>query len=373
MSITIQEVTTRKQLADFIDFPYRLYKGNRYFVPPLRLDEVATLNKKKNPAFEFCDVKYWLAYKDGRVAGRIAGIINHAYIKKWKNPYLRFGWIDFEEDEEIVKALMNTVEMWAKEKDLKAVHGPLGFTDLDHEGMLVRGYDQLGTLATIYNFPYYPRLIESLGYKKDTDWVEYKIKIPDSVPDKIIKIAAIAQRRLGIQPLHLRSSKDVLTYTQEIFELINSTFSDFYGVVPLTQKQIDYYTKMYFSFIKPDFLSLVVDKNGKLAAFGITMPSLSLALQKANGSLFPFGFVHILKALKKNPVGDLYLVAVRKDLQGKGVNAILMCELTKTYIKHGIEFAESNPELEDNDLVQSQWHYFEAQQHKQRRCYIKHL
>lgn len=373
MCVTVKEVTTRKQFADFIDLPYRLYKGHPCFAPPLRFDEVATLRKDKNPAFDYCEAKYWLAYKDGRVAGRIAGIINYAYFKKWKNPYLRFGWIDFEDDEEIVKSLMEKVEAWAREKDLKAVHGPLGFTDLDHEGMLVEGYDQLGTLATIYNFPYYPQLLEKLGYKKDIDWVEYKIKIPKTMPEKLSKVSSIVQRRLGLQPLHLRSSKEVLPYTKEIFELINSTFSDLYGVVPLTRRQVDYYTKLYFSFIQPDFVSLVLDKNGKLGAFGITMPSLSRALQKANGSLFPFGFIHILKALKKNRLGDLYLVAVRKDLQGKGANAILMYELTKAYIKHGIEYAESNPELEDNEQVQSLWQYYEAQQHKRRRCYIKHL
>jgi GNAT superfamily N-acetyltransferase len=373
MAITVTEVTTRKQFNEFIDLPYRLYQGHPYFVPPLRFDEVATLRKDKNPAFDYSETKYWLAYKEGRVAGRIAGIINHAYIQKWKNPHMRFGWIDFEEDEEIVKSLFAKVEEWARINNLKAVHGPLGFTDLDHEGTLVEGYDQLGTLATIYNYPYYPKLIEKLGYKKDIDWVEYKIKIPKTIPEKLAKVASIVERRQALKPLHLRSSKEVLPYTREIFELINSTFEDLYGVVPLTQKQIDYYTKQYFSFIHPDFISLILDKDGKLAAFGITMPSLSYALQKAKGTLFPFGFIHILKALRKNKIGDLYLVAVRKDLQGKGVNALLMHELTKSYIKHGIEYAESNPELEDNKQVQSLWEYYDAQQHKRRRCFIKHL
>jgi len=373
MAITINDVSTKKQFAAFIDLPYRLYKGHHYFVPPLRFDEVATLRKDRNPAFDYCEAKYWLAQKDGKVVGRIAAIINQAYIQKWKNPYVRFGWIDFEEDLEIAKLLLGTVEEWAREKGLTAVHGPLGFTDLDHEGMLVDGFDKLGTLATIYNYSYYPQVLEKLGYKKDIDWIEYKIKIPKVVPEKLTKISAIVQRRLGLRPLHLRSSKEVLPFTNEIFELINSTFSDLYGVVPLTQKQIDYYTKQYFSFIHPDFVSLILDGDDKLAAFGITMPSLSLALQKANGGLLPFGFIHILKALKKNNLGDLYLVAVRKDLQGKGVNAILMCELTKAYIKHGIEYAESNPELEDNAQVQSLWEYYEVQQHKRRRCFIKYL
>jgi GNAT superfamily N-acetyltransferase len=373
MAITVREVTNRKQFAAFIDLPYRLYKDNNYFVPPLRFDEIATLRKDKNPAFDYCEAKYWLAYKDGRVAGRVAGIVNQAYIQKWKNPYMRFGWIDFEDDEEVVRMLLGQVEAWAKEKGLTAVHGPLGFTDLDHEGMLIEGYDQLGTLATIYNFPYYAQLVEKLGYKKDIDWVEYKIKLPQSIPDKVVKIASIVQRRLGLHPLYARNAKEILPYAGELFELINTSYSDLYGVVPLTKKQIVNYTKQYFSFIRPDFVSLILDKDGKLAAFGITMPSLSLALQKAKGRLFPFGFIHILSALKKNKLGDLYLVAVRKDLQGKGVNAMLMAELTKSYIKNGIEYAESNPELETNTQVQALWEYYEARQHKRRRCFIKLL
>lgn len=373
MTITIKEVTNRKELNDFIDLPYRLYKGHSYFVPSLRFDEVATLRKEKNPAFDYCEAKYWLAYKNGRAVGRVAGIINHAYIKKWKNPYLRFGWIDFEEDEEIAKLLLEKVENWAREKEFKAIHGPLGFTDLDPQGMLIEGYDELGTLATIYNYPYYPRLLEKLGYQKDIDWVEYKIKIPGKVPEKLSKLASVVQRRLNLHSLVVRSAKEILPYANAIFELINSAYSDLYGVVPLTKKQIEYYTKQYFSFIRPDFVCLIVDQKGKLAAFGITMPSLSLALQKANGSLFPFGFIHILKAMKRNKTGDLYLVAVQKELQGKGVNAMLMYELTKSYIKNGIEYAESNPELESNVQVQSLWEYYEVKQHKRRRCFIKYL
>ena len=293
--------------------------------------------------------------------------------EKWKNAWLRFGWIDFEEDEEIAKALITEVENWAKEKGMTAVHGPMGFTDLDHEGMLVQGFDQLGTLATIYNYPYYPAFLEKLGYTKDADWVEFKITLPKTVPENLAKIASIVERRCGLHIVQARKAKDILPYAKDIFELINSAYSDLYGVVPLTEKQIQYYTKQYFSFIRTDFVPLVVNKEGKLVAFGITMPSLSLALQKARGSLFPFGFYYILKALKKNNLADLYLVAVDRAYQGKGVNAILMHELAKTYLKNGILHAESNPELELNTKVQSFWEYFESVQHKRRRCYIKQL
>ncbi|WP_298390498.1 hypothetical protein [Hydrotalea sp.] len=373
MSIVIKEVTDKKQLKAFIGFPYRLYKNHRFYVPPLRFDEKATLQKEVNPAFDYCEARYWLAYKDDKIAGRIAGIINKAYIEKWNNQYMRFGWIDFEEDEQIAKALIEQVENWAREKGMTAVHGPMGFTDLDHEGMLIEGFDQLGTLAAIYNHPYYPSFIEKLGYTKDADWVEYKIKIPEVIPEKIEKLAGIVERRYNLRLVKARKAKDILPYAKEIFELINTAYEGLYGVVPLTDKQIRYYTKQYFSFIRTDFVPLVIDKNGKLVAFGVTMPSLSVALQKAKGSLLPVGFIHVLKALKKSKMADFYLVAIRKDFQGKGVNAMLMHELAKSYIKNGIKYAESNPELELNKKVQSIWEHYDAIQHKRRRCYIKHL
>ncbi len=373
MNLIIKEVTTPKDLKDFIGFPYKLYEGSPYYVPPLRFDEEATLRKDKNPAFEYCESKYWLAYKNKKVVGRIAGIVNHAYIEKWKNQYLRFGWLDFEEDESIAAVLLSQVEHWAREKSMVAVHGPLGFTDLDHEGMLVDGFDQLGTLATIYNYPYYPEYIEKIGYQKDADWVEYKVKIPDRVPENLHRLAAVVKRRQGLRVVQFRKAKEILLYAKELFELINTTYAHLYGVVPLTEKQIKYYTQQYFSFIRTDFVSLIIDQHGKLVAFGITMPSLSTALQKANGRLFPFGIFHLLKALKRNKVGDLYLVAVHPDLQGKGVNAIIMDELTRSFIKNGITSAEACPQLEHNAKVQSLWDHYESHQHKRRRCYIKFL
>ncbi len=373
MSIEIREVTNKKQLNAFINFPNRLYKNHKYYVPLLHFDEKSTLSKDSNPAFDYCEARYWLAYKEDKVVGRIAGIINKAYIEKWNNKYMRFGWIDFEEDEQIAEALIRQVEDWGKEKGMTAIHGPMGFTDLDHEGMLIEGFDQLGTLAAIYNYPYYSKFIEKLGYTKDADWVEFKIKIPDTIPDKIEKFAGIVERRYNLRLLKARKTKDILPYAKQIFELINAEYDGLYGVVPLTDKQIQYYTKQYFSFIRTDFVPLVLDQNDKLVAFGVTMPSLSIALQKAKGSLFPFGFFHILKALKKNKIADFYLIAIRKDLQGKGVNAILMHAMAKSYIKNGIQYAESNPELEINKKVQSIWDHYDAVQHKRRRCFIKHL
>lgn len=371
--IEVKEVTDEKLMNAFLDFPYRLYKGNAHYVPPLRFDEKDTLNKDKNPAFDYCESKYWLAFKDGRVVGRIAGILNKAYVEKWKNKYLRFGWIEFEEDAAIAKALMDMVESWAKELGMTAVHGPLGFTDLDHEGMLVQGFDQLGTMAALYNHPYYPEFIEKLGYTKDVDWVEYKVKVPEVVPEKLEKTASLVQRRLGLTIVKAKKAKEILPYAHEIFDLINSAYADLYGVVPLTEKQIQSYIKQYFGFMRTDFISIVLDKEGKLAAFGITMPSLSKALQKCGGKLFPFGFIYILLAMRKNDLSDLLMVAVRKDLQGKGVNALLIHETAKSYIKNGIKYAETNHELEHNTKVQSIWDDFDSVQHKRRRCFIKHL
>lgn len=373
MSIRLQEVGSRKDLRAFIDFPYRLYKGNPYFVPPLRFDEEATLRKDKNPAYDYCDSRLWIAYRDDRVVGRVAAIHNKAYVEKWKNKYLRFGWLDFVDDPEVLTALMERVEQWARELGMTAVHGPLGFTDLDHEGMLVEGFDQLGTLATLYNYPYYPQHIEALGYRKDADWVEYLATVPSVIPENLDRISEIVLRRQHLRIVQAKKAKDILPYAPAIFELINMAYGNLYGVVTLTERQIDYYVKQYFSFIRAEFVPLILDENGKLAAFGVTMPSLSRALQKANGRLFPFGFIHLLRAMRKNTVGDLYLVAVRPDLQGKGVNALLMREVNRAYIRHGITSAESNPQLETNDKIQAMWEYYEAKQHKRRRCYIKTL
>jgi GNAT superfamily N-acetyltransferase len=373
MSLEIIEVKTPKQLKAFIDFPNRLYKDNPYYVPALRMDERSTLIREKNPAFDYCEARYWLAYREGRVVGRIAAILNHAYIRKWKNPYMRFGWIDFEEDELIARALLGQVEDWARERGMAAVHGPLGFTDLDQEGMLVEGFDRLSTLATIYNNSYYPQFLEKIGYSKDTDWVEFLVKVPETMPEKLERLCSAVMKRYGLQMVGIRRAKDLLPYAKDVFRLINEAYSHLYGVVPLTEKQILYYTKQYFSFIRPEYLPLVTDSSGNLIAFGISMPSLSVALQKARGKLLPFGFAYILRALKKNRLADLYLVAVDKRYQKKGVVALLMYEMTKSYIQNGIKFAETNPELEGNLDIRSIWEHYETTQHKRRRCYIRYL
>lgn len=373
MALEITEVRTSRELKTFIDFPHRLYRKSPYWVPPIRMDEANTLRRDKNPAFDHCDARYWLAKRDGKVVGRVAAIVNKLYIEKWKKRQIRFGWIDFTDDIEVSGALLNAVEAWGRELGMTAIHGPLGFTDMDYEGMLVEGFDELGTMATIYNAPYYPIHMESHGYTKDVDWVEFEMIPPKTFPPVLDRIAKSAEKKYGLSILHAKNSKEILPYAGQLFELLNEAYENLYGVVPLTEKQIKAYTKQYFGFIRPEFVPILLDKDGKMAAFGITMPSLSKALQKNRGRLFPFGFLTLLRALKKNDRADLYLVAVRPQYRNKGVNAILIREMQRVYTRLGIKRVESNPELESNTKVQSQWKFIEKRQHKRRRCFIKNL
>ena len=373
MTTTIEEVRSRRDLKEFVSFPFGLYKRNPYWVPPLRFDETNTLRKDRNPAFDCCDACYWLAYQNGTVVGRIAGIVNKKYNELCGKRSARFGWVDFVDDEGVSRALFDQVESWAVRQGLNEMHGPLGFTDMDREGMLVEGFDELGTLATIYNYPYYPRHIEKLGYKKDADWVEYEMVPPQEVPEKVRRLALLVAERYHLTTMRFRKAKELLPYAREIFHLINETYANLYGFVPLSEKQIDHYVKQYFGFIRPEYVPLVLDREGKVAAFGITMPSMSRALQQCRGRLFPFGFINLYRAMTHNDRVDLYLTAVRPDLQDKGVNAILMYETNVLYANRGIQRVESNPELETNSKVRAQWRFYEGRQHKRRRCYLKHL
>lgn len=370
--IIVKEVSSKQEMNEFIGFPIHLYRNNKFYVPQLNKDVKANFDKNKNPAFEFCEARYWLAYKNNRVVGRVAGIINHHAIKTWGS-YARFGWIDFIYDEAVAFALLNKVESWAKEKGMTGIHGPLGFSNFDYAGMLTDGFNETGTFATIYNYPYYPRLLEKAGYKKERGWLEFMIKVPHQVPLNLLKAASIVERRFHLEVVRPKKREDILPYTNSIFELINSCYAGLFGMTALTQKQIEYNARKYFSFIKPEFVSLVLDSKKHLVAFGITMPSLSNALQKTKGKLYPLGVFHLLKAFRKNNMADLCMVAVRKDLQGKGFNAIIMREITESFIRQGIQYAESNPELEDNNKVQSLWDYFESRQHKKRSCFVKKL
>lgn len=375
MSIILKEVNTRSELKQFIQFQFSLYKDNKFWVPPLIFDELKTLRKDKNPAFDFCEAKYWLAYKDDKIVGRIAGIINQKYNEKWNQKSVRFGWIDFIDDEQVSQKLIEHVINWAKEKGMNKIHGPLGFTDLDGEGMLIEGFDELSTFGSIYNHPYYKKHIEKLGFEKDADWIEFILNFDPTVagPEKVSRIADAIAERNQLHILRVKRAKEILPYAREIFYLINESYKNLFGFVELTDKQIDLYVKAYFGFIKPDYVPIILDSNNKVAAFGITMPSLSIAVQKSKGKLFPFGFIHILKAMKNNPNVDLYLTAVRPELQNKGVNAMLINEMNNVFVRNKIQKVETNRELEDNSKVQAQWRFFENRLHKRRRCYKKSI
>jgi hypothetical protein len=374
LSIYLKEVKNKGDLKKFVKFPYKLYKNCLQWVPPMYFDEINTLSPEKNPAYEYCESKLWLAYKDNNIVGRIAGIINKKYIEKWEKKAIRFGWFDFIDDEEVSSKLIEAVIGWGLENKLEYIHGPLGFTDLDYEGMLIEGFNEVGTLATIYNYDYYPRHLEKFGFEKEADWVEFEIKVPDKIPDKAERIAAIVKSKTNIKVVEAKKAKDLLPYGQGIFELINDSYKDLFGFVPLTDKQIQKYIKQYFGFVNPDYLKILLDENDKVAGFVIGMPSLTKALQKSRGKLFPFGFLHLLKALRKsNKYVDLYLGAIRPDLQGKGADALLMTEFTKACIKNKIISAESNIELETNVQVQGHWKYYNSRQHKRRRCFEKKI
>ena len=370
--IQLKEVQTKKDLKKFIAFPDKLYEGNPYRVPPLHTFEISTLDKTKNPAFEFCDAKYWLAYRNGEIVGRIAGIINHKSNEIWKEKNIRFGWIDFIEDQSVAEELLNKVMEWGKEQGMTGIHGPLGFTDLDLEGMLVEGFEELSTQAEIYNYPYYPKFMEALGFHKDTDWIQMELDLHiKEVPEKIRRISKIVQEKYGLQYKKFKSSGQIKPYARQVFELINISYKDLYGYVPLTQKQIDYYIKMYFDMVNPKYVGMVVDKNDKLIGFGLGFLSLSKAMQKAKGKLFPFGWFYLLKAMYFNDTIDLLLHAVHPDYQGKGVPAIFYEKMTQACIDNGVTKAITSHILEDNKPSLQMFKNFKHRQHMRRRIYAK--
>ena len=374
MAIIIKKVSSKKELKTFIRFNYELYKGNPYSVPDLYDDMLNTFSSKKNAAFEFCEAEYFLAYRENKVVGRVAAIINNRANPTWDKKEVRFGWIDFIDDEEVSSALLKAVEDWGKQKGMDTITGPLGFTDMDAEGMLIEGFDQLGTMATIYNYPYYPQHMEKLGFEKDADWVEFKLYVPDQLPEKFVRISEIILQKykLKIKKLTRKEIKEK-HYGQKIFDLINEAYAPLYGFSKMTQGQIDQYVNTYLPLLDLRMVSIVETEDGELVAAGISMASLSKALQKAKGRILPFGWFYLLKALfiKRPKVLDLLLVGVKPEYQSKGVNALLFYDLVPTFKKMGFVYGESNPELEENKKVQAQWSAFESVQHKRRRAFKK--
>lgn len=376
MSIEIREIAPVKAaLEKYVKFGIDHYKGNSYFVPPLILDEVETLTPAKNPAFDYCKAKSWMAYRDGKPVGRITGIINTLVNERTGSKDVRFSFLDFIDDDEVVDALFVTLEKWAKSEGMTSVVGPMGFTDMDHEGMLTYGYDELGTMATIYNYPYYPRHMERMGFKPDAEWVEYRMTVPDEIPSQLQRVADIVRRKYGLRTIKYTSAKKIKAdYGVALFELINEAYDKLYGYSPLSKRQIEYYIDIYLPILRLENVCVIVDSNDKLVGIGISMPSMSRALQKSGGKLLPFGWVHLLKAMYgHNDIVDLLLVAVSPEYMGKGVNSLLFSDLLPVYIKNKYKWAESNPELADNENVQQQWKFFDRRQHRRRVAFRRDI
>ena len=379
-SVQIKRVETKKDLKTFIEFHYYLYEGNPYDVPNLYSDELNTLSKDRNAAFDFCEAEYYLAMKDGKVVGRVAAIINHKANEKWKKKDVRFGWIDFIDDLDVSYALFQAVEDYGRQKGMEDIVGPLGFTDMDPEGMLTWGFDRLGTMATSYNYAYYPQHMEQLGgWVKDNDYVEYYLEVPEKAPEKYTKIAEMVEKRYN---LHVRklTKRDIFEggYGKKLFDLINLTYANLYGFSELSDRQIDQYIRMYFPLADLNLVTAVEDgnKDNQLVGIAITIPSLSRALQKCRrGRLLPFGWWYLLRAIKchKTEAVDLLLIGVLPEYRAKGANALVFADLIPRYVKYGFKWGETQVEMESNGSVQSQWGPLDPINHKKRRCYRKSL
>lgn len=376
MAIQIKTVNTKKDLKTFVRFGNKLYKGNKYYVPSMPLDDLNTLSPDNNAAFEFCKAECYLAYKDDKVVGRVTAIINDKANKAWNVNQVRFGWFDFIDDMEVSKALLDAVEEFGKKHGMTQIVGPLGFTDFDPEGMLVEGFDKISTMALIYNHPYYPEHMIKHGYSKETGWVEYRLTLPDEVPERHIKVADYVANKYGLKVV--KKSKRQINkerYGQKLFQLINDTYCVLYGYSLLSDKQIDQFVDTYLGVIDTDMLAFVEDSKGELIAAGITMPSISKALQKCNGEIFPFGWYHLLKTMywKKPDTLELLLIGVKPEWQSKGVNSLVFVDLLQRYKKMGFKYAETNANLETNTKVQAMWTAFEREQHKKRWVFGKEI
>ena len=375
MNIEIKIISSLWDFIKYTNFKNRLYKGSQYAVPPFLIDELNTFNPKKNPAYDFCESISIMAYREGKPVGRATGIINHAVNERTGKKCARFGWIDFIDDKQVSIALTEWIENWAILNGMTEIEGPMGFTDMDPEGCLVEGFDQLGTMATIYNYPYYSEHFEELGYEKVQDWVEFKIIVPEDLPEKHYRIAKIVKEKYGLKLAECKSIKELADkYGQSLFQIINIAYDKLFGYSPLTPRQVEHYIKMYLPMLHKDGVAIVLNEQDEVVGVGITVPSLSKALQKSNGRIFPFGWYHLLKAFKKgNEIVDFLLIAVHPDYQSKGANALFFEKIFTHCKNQGHKMVETNPELDDNTKIHNQWAMFDTVQHKRRRAFHKKL
>lgn len=376
MSVEIKEVQSRRELREFVNFPEKLYRHNPYYVPPLEFDQMDTLDQKKGAAQEFCDSKLYLAYKDGKLAGRVAAIVNRLANKQWNHKEVRFGWYDFIDDREVSKALMDKVEEFGRKYGMESVVGPLGFTDFDPEGLLIEGFDQLSTMALIYNYPYYVDHIEEMGFQKDVDWIEYKIEVPKALPERVARMANIIEQRANVHvtPLTRKLIKEK-DYAHKIFKIINECYKNLYNFTVLPEKMADKYIGFYLKVLDLNYVSLVENDKDEIVAFGITMPSIVRALQRSRGKLFPFGWWYLAKSLlfKREEGVEMLLVGVNPDYRNSGVNTLVQLDMFKKYTEAGVKWAETNAILETNIKNQGQFKEFDRECKKRRRSYIKPL
>ena len=376
MSVIIKKASTRKEMKTFARFANKLYKGNPYYVPSMPLDDLNTFDKEKNGAYDFCEAEFYLAYKDNKVVGRVAAIINHKANEAWNVKQVRYGWFDFIDDIEVSSALLEAVSEFGRKAGMTQIAGPLGFTDFDPEGMLVEGFDRVSTMALIYNHSYYPEHMKKLGYYKETGWVEYRITIPTELSERHIHLAESVMERYNLKIVK-KTRRQIKTenYGRKLFKLINETYCVLYGYSLLSEKQIDQYVDLYLGFVDMEMLTFIEDQEVEIIAAGISIPSLAEALQKSNGEMFPFGWWHLLKTMfiKKPDTVDLLLVGVTPQWQNRGVNCLLFYDLIKRYNKLGFRYAETNANLETNVKVQAMWDPFEKELHKRRWIFAKEL
>lgn len=373
MPVLIKEISprNRRALKKFVRFPYKLYRHSPYWIPPLISGELDTLNPEKNPAYEHCETKFLLAYKGGKIAGRVAGIINHRYNEQWNKKAVRFGWFEVTDDLEVTEKLLEEVQEWGRSSGMDRMEGPMGFTTFDHNGILVKGFEEMPTFAGVFTPPYYVEHLEKLGFGKEIEYVEYELTVPEKIPDKATRISEVVAERYHLKLLDVHSTREILPYAEQVFHVLNEAYKPLFGFTQLTDKQIQYFVKKYFSFIKPEYTTTVLDQEDRVVGFQISVPSLSRAFQRAGGRLFPLGWIHLFNALKKPERLDLLLTGILPEYQSKGVNALFMVHLTHTAITRGITYAESNSELEENFKVQSFWRHFESRQHRRSRIYSR--
>ena len=367
--IKVKQVLNSSDLELFIKFPMELYKGNPYYVPPLINEEKSIWMKEENPALQYSEAAQFLAYKGENIVGRIAVMINHKEEKELGIRKVRFGWLDFINDIEVSKSLINTAIEYAKSKGISKIEGPMGFTNLDKAGMLTKGFDKLATMIGIYNFDYYPKHMEQLGLVKEKEWVEFEINFPDTLPDKVEKFSKLIAEKYELELVKFKAEKDILPLVDSMFKLLDDTYKNLSTYTPITEEQIKHYKEKYFKFIDKDYIVCIKDKSGSLISFAITMPSYSKALQKAKGKLFPFGWWHLLNAGKKNDRANFYLIGIHPQYQKRGVTAIIFKEIYETFKKKGVKFLETNPELEENASIQALWQDYNPINHKRRRTY----